>query len=137
LRSDAALIRAVGFWALAASVVNVIVGGGIFKFPQALDQAVGAAAPIALVLGALAILPAALCFSAAGSRVTATGGPYTYAEAAFGPFAGFLGGVLMWICNVSSSAGVATALADTAAGAGKDPGSDDARRVLCWPCTAC
>jgi APA family basic amino acid/polyamine antiporter len=117
LRSDAALIRAVGFWGLAAAVVNVIVGGGIFKFPAALDGTVGAAAPLALVLGALAILPVALCFSAAGSRVTATGGPYTYAEAAFGPFTGFLAGVLMWICNVASSAGVATALADTAGGA--------------------
>jgi len=116
-KTDAGLLRAIGFWGLAAAVVNVIVGGGIFKFPAALAGTIGPSAPLALILGALAILPVALCFAAAGSRVTATGGPLTYSTAAFGPFAGFLAGVLMWICNIASSAGVATALADTAGGA--------------------
>src|SRR5438552_12531310 len=111
-RGDAALVRAVGFWGLVAAVVNITVGSGIFKLPAALAQAVGPAAPITFVFGALAIVPVALCFAAAGSRVTATGGPYTYAEAAFGPFAGFVAGALMWVTNVASSAAVASALID-------------------------
>ena len=39
-----------------------------------------------------------------------TGGPYSYLSATFGPFAGFVGGALMWISNFTSSAGVAAAL---------------------------
>lgn len=111
LEGDAALIRAVGSFALAAAVMNVIVGGGIFRMPAALSGQVGIAAPLALVAGALAIIPVALCFAAIGSRAIATGGPYSYLRATFGNFAGFLAGALMWISNVASSAGVAAAFA--------------------------
>jgi APA family basic amino acid/polyamine antiporter len=110
LRGDAALLRAVGSFALTAAVINVIVGGGIFRMPSALATQMGAAAPLALVAGALAIIPIALCFAAVGSRVQVTGGPYSYLSATFGPFAGFVGGALMWISNFTSSAGVAAAL---------------------------
>ena len=107
---DAVLLRAVGTFALTAAVINVIVGGGIFRMPAALSAQMGAAAPLALVAGALAIVPIALCFAAVGSRVQVTGGPYSYLSVTFGPFAGFLGGALMWISNFTSSAGVAAAL---------------------------
>jgi len=110
LEGDAALIRAVGTFALTAAVINVIIGGGIFRMPSALADKMGSAAPLALLAGALAIVPVALCFAAIGSRIQATGGPYTYLTAVFGPFAGFLAGALMWISNIASSAGVAAAL---------------------------
>jgi APA family basic amino acid/polyamine antiporter len=111
LQGDAALLRAIGMLALTAAVVNSIVGGGIFRMPSALATQMGPAAPLALVAGALAIIPVALCFAAVGSRVQVTGGPYSYLTATFGPFSGFVGGALMWISNVASSAGVAAALA--------------------------
>ena len=110
LEGDAALLRAIGTLALTAAVINSIVGGGIFRMPSALATQMGAAAPLALVAGALAIVPIALCFAAVGSRVQVTGGPYSYLAATFGPFAGFVGGALLWISNVASSAGVAAAL---------------------------
>jgi amino acid transporter len=115
LQGDAALLRAVGSLALAAAVINIIVGGGIFKMPAALSAQVGAAAPLALLAGALVMVPVALCFAAIGSRASATGGPYTYVSAVFGTLPGFLAGALMWICNVASSAGVAAALSLQAA----------------------
>ncbi|RPE80009.1 APC family permease [Vulcaniibacterium tengchongense] len=115
LQGEAALVRALGPFQLGASIVNIIVGAGIFVMPALLAARLGAAAPLAFVAGALAIVPTALCFAAVGSRATATGGPYTYVGAGFGPFAGFLAGALMWICNVASSAGVAAALAGQAA----------------------
>jgi len=111
LEGDAALIRAVGSFALAAAVMNIIVGGGIFRMPAALSAQLGTAAPLALVAGALAIIPVALCFAAIGSRAVATGGPISYLGATFGSFAGFIAGSLMWISNVASSAGVAAAFA--------------------------
>jgi len=115
LEGDAALIRAVGTFALTAAVINVIIGGGIFRMPSALSAQMGAAAPLALIAGALAIVPVALCFAAIGSRTQATGGPYTYLTAVFGPFAGFVAGALMWISNLASSAGVAAGLSDQVA----------------------
>lgn len=115
VHGEAALIRAVGTFALTAAVINVIIGGGIFRMPAALSTQVGVAAPIALIAGALAIIPIALCFAAVGSRVSATGGPYTYLTAAFGQFAGFIAGALMWISNITSSAGVAAALSEQVA----------------------
>lgn len=111
LEGDAALIRAVGSFALAAAVMNIIVGGGIFRMPAALSAQLGTAAPLALIAGALAIVPVALCFAAIGSRAVATGGPISYLGATFGSFAGFIAGALMWISNVASSAGVAAAFA--------------------------
>ena len=115
LRGEAALLRAVGAFALTAAVINVIVGAGVFQMPGVLAARMGAAAPLALVAGALAIVSIALCFAAVGSRVVATGGPYSYVTATFGPFLGFLAGALMWISNVTSNAGVGAALAGQAA----------------------
>ncbi|MGC4012745.1 MAG: APC family permease [Pseudomonas sp.] len=115
VHGEAALLRAVGAFALAAAVLNIIIGGGIFRMPAKLAADLGDAAPLALVAGALAIVPVALCFAAIGSRASATGGPYTYAAVAFGPFVGFIAGALIWIGNVSSSAGVAAAFADQVA----------------------
>ncbi|WP_408951703.1 APC family permease [Lysobacter sp. Hz 25] len=117
LQGDAALVRALGPFQLGASIINIIVGAGIFMLPALLSGRMGLSAPLVFVAGAIAIVPIALCFSAIGSRAAATGGPYTYVGAAFGPFAGFLAGALMWICNTASSAGVAAALAEQAGNA--------------------
>ncbi|AXK73247.1 APC family permease [Lysobacter sp. TY2-98] len=115
LEGDAALVRAIGVFALAAAIINSTVGGGIFRMPGALATQVGAAAPLSLIVGAIAIIPIALCFAAAGSRAHATGGPYTYVSVAFGPFLGFVAGALMWISHVASSAGVAASFAQQVA----------------------
>lgn len=128
--ADGELVRAVGLTGLSASVVNIIVGGGIFVLPATLALALGPAAPLAFVLGALVMLPITACFAAAGSRVTATGGPYSYLGAAFGSFAGFVGGSLMWITNVASIAGIAAALVDQAGNALPALASPAARAAL-------
>lgn len=110
LRGEAALVRAIGPVALTAAIVNIIVGAGIFMLPALLASRMGEAAALAFLVGAVAIVPIALCFAAIGSRASATGGAYTYVGAAFGPFPGFLAGALGWVCNLASAAGVAAAL---------------------------
>ncbi len=107
---EARLRPVVGRGALAASIVNVIVGGGIFVLPAAVAGHIGGLAPIAYLLGALIIVPVAICFALSGRRVLTTGGPYAYAENAFGPFAGFLAGIMMWLGNVTASAAVAVGM---------------------------
>ncbi|GAB1594960.1 amino acid permease [Lysobacter sp. PAGU 2638] len=130
LEGDAALVRAIGVFALAAAVINSTVGGGIFRMPGALAAQVGAAAPLSLIVGALAIIPIALCFAAAGSRAQATGGPYTYLSVAFGPFVGFVAGAVMWISHVASSAAVAASFADQVAKLAPAMGDAGARAAL-------
>jgi amino acid transporter len=115
IRLDAALVRGIGFWALAASVLNNTVGGGVFENPGSLAKDLHAFAPYVMFLGALVFIPIALCFSAAGSRIHATGGAYSYVAAAFGPFSGYVIASFLWISNVAASGAIAASLSDQAA----------------------
>jgi len=70
----------------------------------------GATAPVAYLLCAIAMGLIVICMAEAGSRVALTGGPYAYVEVAFGPFAGFLAGFLLWMLSTFVMAAVATVL---------------------------
>lgn len=110
--SERSLVRALGTWGLAASIINITVGGGIFRLPAAAAGALGAAAPIAYVVCAVAMGLIVLCFAEAGSRVSLTGGLYAYVEVAFGPLVGFLAGVMLWAGITAATAAVASFFAD-------------------------
>ena len=112
---DADLRRVIGPAALAASIVNIVVGGSIFILPAALARELGAGAPLAYLSGALVMGFVALAFAEAGRRTTASGGPYAYVEAAFGTLPGFLAGLLTWLALVFACAAVAAALVDSLA----------------------
>ncbi|MFL5423855.1 MAG: APC family permease [Myxococcales bacterium] len=112
---ESALVRAVGTVGLAAGIVNVTIGGGIFRLPSGVAALVGAAAPLAYLVCAAAMALVVLCFAEAASRVSLTGGAYAYVEVAFGPLAGFVSGVLLWLGLTSALAAVATFFADSAA----------------------
>ena len=101
-----------GSWGLAASIVNITIAGSIFVLPGTLGASMGAAAPLAYLLGALLFVPLVLSFAAVGSRVVTSGGPYIYVGTAFGRFPGFLIAALLWISAISGSGGIAAALAD-------------------------
>jgi amino acid transporter len=111
-RSEGSLIRALGTWGLAASIVNVTIGGGIFRLPAAAAAALGPAAPAAYVVCAIAMGLIVLCFAEAGSRVSLTGGLYAYVEVAFGPLVGFLTGVMLWAGITAATAAVSSFFAD-------------------------
>ena len=108
---DAGLRRGIGSLALAAAIVNVVVGAGIFTLPAGMARAAGPYALIAYLLCALAMAAVVLCFAEAGSRVPTSGGTYGYVEAAFGPLAGFVAGVLLWLSCVLAAGGIASAFA--------------------------
>ena len=112
---EAGLVRALGTWGLAASIVNITIGGGIFRAPSTAEVSgrLGAAAPLAYVVCALAMTFVVLCFAEAGSRVALTGGPYAYVERAFGGFAGFAVGWMLWVTGTIATAAVATIFADS------------------------
>jgi amino acid transporter len=53
-------------------------------------------------------------FAMAGSRISLTGGLYAYVEVAFGPFVGFLTGVLIYLACLLACASVSSAMAESA-----------------------
>ena len=107
------LARVIGFWGLAAGIVNVTIGGGVFRLPASVAAVVGAAAPLAYLACTVAIGLIVLCFADAGSRVAMTGGPYAYVETAFGPFVGFVSGVLLWVGVTLAFSAVSSFFADS------------------------
>jgi basic amino acid/polyamine antiporter, APA family len=115
LAGDASLVRVVGSWGLAAAIINVTIGAGIFRLPASVAATLGTAAPAAYVVCALAMGLIVLCFAEAGSRVAMTGGPYAYVEVALGPFVGFVSGVLLWAGLTAALAAVTSFFADSVA----------------------
>jgi amino acid transporter len=92
---------------LTAAVCNVTIGAGIYLLPGRVGAELGAAALLAYVICAVAIILVMLCFAMAGSRVTASGGPYAYVEAAFGSRVGFIAGFLFCASAVMAVGGIA------------------------------
>ncbi len=109
--AEPALERSIGMRSLAASILNITVGGGIFLYPAVIAGGLGAAAWLAYVVCAIAFGLIMLCFADAGSRVTRTGGPYAYVGTVFGPFVGYLSGVLLWLLGVIAHAAIAVGFA--------------------------
>ncbi|HLK31358.1 MAG TPA: amino acid permease [Puia sp.] len=110
------LKRDIGAFSLACTVVNMMIGTGIFVLPALAAEKLGAAAIICFFICGLLIFLIALCFAEVGSKVKLSGGAYTYIEMAFGPFVGFVSNNLFWFGScVLGDAGIASALAKTLA----------------------
>jgi APA family basic amino acid/polyamine antiporter len=109
--SPPSLVRVMGTVGLAAAIVNITVGGGIFRLPATVAGALGPAAPIAYLVCAAAMALIVLCIADAGSRVSLTGGPYAYIGGALGPYAGFLAGLMLWMLGLFATAAVSTVFA--------------------------
>ena len=113
--TEPALRRVIGVRGFAAAIFNITVGAAIFVLPAEVAGRIGAAAPLAYVVCAVATALVALCIAEAGSRVPQSGGPYAYVETAFGPYAGYLCGVLLWFGITLAMGAVATVFADAVA----------------------
>ncbi len=112
---DVGLLRVVGPWALAANIISMVIGAGIFAVPAALASSVGPYAPLAFLACGIGVGAVAVCFAEGGSRIPTSGGVYGLIEAAFGPATGFVAGTLMWVGCGLACAGVSAALGDVMA----------------------
>ena len=110
-QSRESLVRAIGVAGLAAAIVNITIGAGIFRLPSSVAASLGTAAPLAYVLCAIAMGLIVYCMAEAGRRVSLTGGPYAYVAVALGPYAGFICGVLLWLLGTFAASAVATVFA--------------------------
>ncbi|MCU1381663.1 MAG: amino acid permease [Acidobacteria bacterium] len=137
LAADAGLVRAIGARQLTASIVNVTIGAGIFVLPAFASARLGAAAPVAYIVCAALMALIVCCFASAGSRVSLTGGVYAYVEIAFGPFAGFLAGVLYFLMATFAVASVSSAFAGSVGALLPLAASPAARAILIAALFAC
>jgi amino acid transporter len=115
MNPDRQLVRAVGLRQLTAHIVNYTVGSGIFVVPAIAAAQLGTAAPLAYLACAVIMAFVVLNFAEAGSRVTATGGPYAYIETGLGPYFGLVSGILLNIAQIASGGAIVALLGQTAA----------------------
>lgn len=109
------LKRTIGVFGLSANIMNVIIGAGIFALPAIVAASMGASSIIAYLFCGLLMALIMLCFAEASSKVTQTGGVYSYIETAFGPYAGFLAGVFTVMGTLLADAAVSNALVNVLA----------------------
>jgi len=102
--SEEGLVRGIRKWDLVAVAINGIIGAGIFGLPAKVYSLIGSYSLIAFVVCAFVVLLIILCFAEVGSRFDETGGPYTYARAAFGPTIAFEVGWLSWLARLTAFA---------------------------------
>jgi amino acid transporter len=109
------LRRELGRWDLTAIGVNQVIGAAIFAQPSLYAASVGAWSPWMVAAVGAASLLIALSFAEVSSRFDATGGPYLCTRAAFGRFAAFEVGWMMWFTRAASWAAVINVLATSLA----------------------
>jgi APA family basic amino acid/polyamine antiporter len=97
-----------GLAATVALVVGGIVGTGIFTAPAAVATYGWLTIPAFVIVG-LGSLAIALSFARLVRRTQRSGGPYVYADEAFGPFAGFLAAWTYWIQGWTGHATISVA----------------------------
>ena len=112
--SEEGLKRVVGVSGLALSIVNGVIGSGIFVLPGLVGMALGGFGVFGYIVCSIMLAAIMLCYAEIGSRVNTSGGSYAYVEAAFGPFAGF---IINWLFffgwGILGSAAVMNVIADS------------------------
>jgi APA family basic amino acid/polyamine antiporter len=98
-----------GLPAASALVVGSVIGTGVFALPSALAP-FGPISLIAFALVTVGALALALVFGGLTTRIPGSGGPYLYARAAFGDFAGFLNAWSYWVTAWAGNAAIVVAL---------------------------
>lgn len=102
------LKRSLRFFDVTCLGINSVIGAGIFLLPGQISGLAGRNAVWVFVVCGILCFAIALCFAEMGGMYHATGGAYLYTREAFGPFAGFLVGWMMWLSSIIGWASVAS-----------------------------
>ena len=110
------LKREIGVWGLVSNSINIIVGAGIFILPVLIAERLGTASIWAYLICGILMIFIMLCFAEVGTKITRTGGAYSYIEEAFGRYAGFLTtNIFIFGAALMATAAVANGLVSTLA----------------------
>nr|WP_269450742.1 APC family permease [Stenotrophomonas sp. MMGLT7] len=124
------MVRAVSRWQIVGLSINDVIGSGIYLLPAAAAALLGPMSLWAVLLAGLAVALLVLCYAQAASYFDQPGGSYLYAREAFGRFAGFEIGWMIWLTRISSAAALSNGLADAVARFWPAAGGDGAARLF-------
>lgn len=102
--SGVGLKREIGQLGFSTIALNGTIGAGIFALPAIAVERAGLFSPWLFVICGLLIMLVVVSLSRVASYFRDTGGPVTYATAAFGPFVGFQTGWLLTLSRAASFA---------------------------------
>ncbi len=111
---DRSLKREISLFGLSANIVNTVIGAGIFLLPAMVAGVLGNMSLLAYLICGILMMMIMLNFAEIGSKITVSGGAYSYIEIVLGKYAGFLAAFLFLLSTISADAAVANAIADTA-----------------------
>ena len=98
------LDRSLGLFSVIGISIGAMLGSGIFVLPGLAAAKTGHSAWLAYVIAGLCALPAAFSKSELATAMPTSGGTYIYIDRAFGPYAGTIAGMGLWISLLLKSA---------------------------------
>lgn len=102
------LKREIGLWVATALVVGNMIGSGVFLLPASLAGQ-GSVSLLGWVFTGVGAVLLAIVFANLGRAFPRTGGPYAYAQRAFGDFIGFQTAWGYWIAAWAGNAAITIA----------------------------
>ena len=98
------LERTLGLPYVVAISIAAMLGSGIFVLPGIASASTGPSIWLAYLFAGLCVLPAALSKSELATAMPTSGGTYVYVDRAFGPMAGTIAGLGLWLALALKSA---------------------------------
>ncbi len=97
------LERSIGPVAVIAISMSAMLGSGIFVLPGLAAAKTGPAVWAAYLLAGACVFPAAACKAELSTAMPTSGGTYVYLDRIFGPLAGTVSGVALWLAMLLKS----------------------------------
>ncbi len=91
------LERTLGLHHVVAISLGAMLGSGVFVLPGLAAAKTGPSVWLAYVLAGVCVLPAALAKAEMATAMPTSGGTYVYVDRAFGPLAGTVSGLGLWL----------------------------------------
>ncbi|MCC7400099.1 MAG: amino acid permease [Chitinophagaceae bacterium] len=114
--TEEGLKRVIGVPGLTLSIINGVIGAGIFALPGIVGTSLGAFGIYAYIFCGIMLFSIMLCYAEIGSRTTTSGGSYAYVENSLGDFPGYLVNWLYFFgWGIVGSAALMNILADSLA----------------------
>lgn len=98
------LERSLGPVSVIAISMSAMLGSGIFVLPGLAAAKTGPSVWLAYVLAGLCVFPAAACKAELSTAMPESGGTYVYVDRIFGPLAGTVAGLALWLSMLLKSA---------------------------------
>lgn len=98
------LERRLGLAGVLAISLSAMLGSGLFVLPGLAAAKTGPSVWLAYIVAGLCVLPAALSKSELATAMPTSGGTYVYLDRTFGPLAGTISGLGLWLSLLLKSA---------------------------------